>query len=106
LTGFARVEAEGDPEFSDVAQTQWASLNKQRWVMLAVIAVLFVLLNTAVIFLIYRGMTTDTDLIRMNAELAKNRLLTPGAFDALIAGTVAQTGAIAYTISRFLFPIG
>jgi hypothetical protein len=71
-----------------------------------VIAVLFVLLNTAVIFLIYRGMTTDTELIRMNAELAKNRLITPGVFNALIAGTVAQTGAIAYTISRFLFPIG
>ncbi len=89
-------------DFKDVDEEKWRALNAQRWWMLAVIGGLFVLLNTAVVGLICFAMRTDTRLI--TAHLISERMVTPAVLSALIAGTVAQTGAIAYAMAKFLFP--
>jgi hypothetical protein len=89
-------------DFKDLADPKWEALNAQRWWMLGVIGGLFVLLNTAVVGLICFAMRTDARLI--SAHLATERMVTPAVLSALIAGTVAQTGAIAYAMAKFLFP--
>ncbi len=89
-------------DFKDLDEQKWRALNAQRWWMLAVIGGLFVLLNTAVVGLICFAMRTDARLI--TAHLTADRIVTPAVLSALIAGTVAQTGAIAYSMAKFLFP--
>jgi len=89
-------------EFQGLDEVKWRSLNRQRWSMLGVICGLFVLLNTAVVGLICFAMRTDARLI--TEHLAADRMVTSAVLSALIAGTVAQTGAIAYTMAKFLFP--
>ena len=89
-------------DFKDLDEEKWRALNAQRWWMLAVIGGLFVLLNTAVVGLICFAMRTDARLI--TAHLTSERMVTPAVLSALIAGTVAQTGAIAYAMAKFLFP--
>jgi hypothetical protein len=94
-------EADGG-DFKGLDEEKWRALNAQRWWMLAVIGGLFVLLNTAVVGFICFAMRTEVRLI--TAHLTTERMLTPAVLSALIAGTVAQTGAIAYAMAKFLFP--
>jgi hypothetical protein len=89
-------------DFKDLPDPKWEALNAQRWWMLGVIGGLFVLLNTAVVGLICFAMRTDARLL--TAHLATDRIVTPTVLSALIGGTVAQTGAIAYAMTKFLFP--
>ncbi|HEY6456500.1 MAG TPA: hypothetical protein VIY90_14600 [Steroidobacteraceae bacterium] len=91
-----------DQEFRGLGTRQWENLNRQRWVMLCVVVSLFVLLNTAVVGLVCFGIRTDTMLLQ--AHFTEARMVNTTVFAALIAGTVAQTGAIAFTMARFLFP--
>ncbi|MGH8134140.1 MAG: hypothetical protein ACRETP_13080 [Steroidobacteraceae bacterium] len=91
-----------DKEFGGLDVRQWENLNRQRWVMLGVVVFLFVLLNTAVIGLVCFGIRTDTALLK--AHVASERMITATVFASLVAGTVVQTGAIAYSMARFLFP--
>jgi len=69
-------------DFKGLDEEKWRALNAQRWSMLGVI--------------------TDTRLI--TAHLTTERMVTPAVLSPLIAGTVAQTGAIAYAMAKFLFP--
>jgi hypothetical protein len=89
-------------DFKGLDEEKWRALNAQRWSMLGVICGLFVILNTAAVGLICFAMRTDTRLI--TAHLTTERMVTPAVLSALIAGTVAQTGAIAYAMAKFLFP--
>ena len=91
-----------DKEFGGLDVRQWENLNRQRWVMLGVVVFLFVLLNTAVIGLVCFGIRTDTALLQ--AHVTSERMITSAVFASLVAGTVVQTGAIAYAMARFLFP--
>lgn len=101
-TAFKVTEATHD--FDGLAAKKWTALNRQRWATLIVVGVLFLALNTAVVGLICFAMRTDTALIQAHIELAAHRMITTTVFSALVAGTVAQTGVIAYSITRFLFP--
>jgi multisubunit Na+/H+ antiporter MnhB subunit len=77
---------------------------KQRWYMLFVIGGLFVVLNAAVIWLIFYAIRIDVGFITAHPELADKRIITSGVFQALIGATVVQTGAVTWAMARFLFP--
>jgi hypothetical protein len=77
---------------------------RQRWVMLVVIGIVFVSLNAAVLWLILYAIRLDSALVTAHPDLADKRMITSGVFMALIAATVAQTGAITFAMARFLFP--
>lgn len=78
--------------------------HNQRWVMLSVIGLLFVVLNGAVIWLIIYAMHIDVGFITAHPELADKRLITSAVFQTLIGATVVQTGAVTWVMARFLFP--
>ncbi len=80
------------------------SIIRQRWVMLTVVGSLFIVLNGAVLYLIYHALSIDTTFVSAHPDLADKRVVTSGVFDALIAATVAQTGAVTWAMARFLFP--
>ena len=77
---------------------------RQRWYMLIVVGLLFVVLNAAVIGLIVGGLVIDLDFVTAHPELADKRMITSAVFQTLIAATVVQTGAITWAMARFLFP--
>lgn len=72
--------------------------------MLFVIGGLFVALNAAVIWLIWRAMATDVAFVATHPELADKRIITSAVFESLIGATVVQTGAVTWAMARFLFP--
>jgi multisubunit Na+/H+ antiporter MnhB subunit len=77
---------------------------KQRWYMLFVIGGLFVLLNAAVIWLIFHAIGIDVNFVTANPGLADKRVITSAVFQTLIGATVVQTGAVTWAMARFLFP--
>ncbi len=77
---------------------------RQRWVMLVVIIVLFVSLNTAVMWLIYRAIGIDVAFIAVHPDLADRRIITSAVVQTLIGSTVVQTGAVTWAMARYLFP--
>jgi hypothetical protein len=79
-------------------------LERQRWYMLIVVGGLFLALNAAVIWLIYRATNADNAFISLRPELADRRVITSAVFQTLIGATVVQTGAITWAMARFLFP--
>lgn len=93
---------EADKEFSGFNPA--IGKEKQRWYMLWVIGGLFVVLNAAVIWLIFRAMEIDVTFITAHPELADRRIITSAVFESLIGATVVQTGAVTWAMARFLFP--
>jgi hypothetical protein len=72
--------------------------------MLFIIGGLFVVLNAAVIWLIFYAMRIDVSFITAHADLADKRTITSTVFQTLIGATVVQTGAVTWAMARFLFP--
>jgi len=74
--------------------------------MLVVIGGLFIALNVAVVWLVFRAMAIDVAFITAHPELADKRVITSSVFESLIGATVVQTGAVTWAMARFLFPKG
>ena len=80
------------------------SINRQRWVMIAVICVLFFMLNGVVCYLINKTIDLEFALLNAAKPIAENqRIITNGVFVTLIGATVVQTGLVISAISNFLF---
>jgi len=63
-----------------------------------------VILNAAVIWLIWQSIGMDGRFGALHPDLVDKRVITSGVFEALIAATVTQTGAVTWAMARFLFP--
>lgn len=80
------------------------SINRQRWVMIAVICVIFVLLNGVVCYLINKTLDLEFELVKAGRAIDdRQRIITNGVFMSLIGATVIQTGLVIRGISNFLF---
>jgi hypothetical protein len=80
------------------------AINSQRWVMIAVICLLFFLLNGVVCYLINKTIDLEFGLLSSSRPIADNqRIITNGVFMSLIGATVVQTGLVIRGISNFLF---
>jgi multisubunit Na+/H+ antiporter MnhB subunit len=93
---------EADKEFSGFNPA--IGKEKQRWYMLFIIGGLFVVLNAAVIWLIFYALGIDVSFMTAHPELAEKRIITSTVFQTLIGATVVQTGAVTWAMARFLFP--
>lgn len=73
------------------------------WMALA-ISSLFILLNAAVIFLIWNAFNADISLLREKLIQNDQRLITENVFMSLIGATVVQVGVTLVAIISYLFP--
>jgi len=72
--------------------------------MALVISSLFILLNAAVIFLIWNAFNADISLLREQLIQNNQRLITENVFMSLIGPTVVQVGVTLVAIISYLFP--
>lgn len=72
--------------------------------MALVISSLFILLNAAVIFLIWNAFNADISLLREKLIQNDQRLITENVFMSLIGATVVQVGVTLVAIISYLFP--
>ena len=72
--------------------------------MALVISSLFILLNAAVIFLIWNAFNADILLLREQLIQNNQRLITENVFMSLIGATVVQVGVTLVAIISYLFP--
>lgn len=72
--------------------------------MALVISSLFILLNAAVIFLIWNAFNADISLLREQLIQNDQRLITENVFMSLIGATVVQVGVTLVAIISYLFP--
>ncbi|MBP6058068.1 MAG: hypothetical protein KA524_06595 [Nitrosomonas sp.] len=72
--------------------------------MALVISSLFILLNAAVIFLIWNAFNADIALLREKLIQNDQRLITENVFMSLIGATVVQVGVTLVAIISYLFP--
>ncbi len=72
--------------------------------MALVISSLFILLNAAVIFLIWNAFNADISLLREQLIQNNQRLITENVFMSLIGATVVQVGVTLVAIISYLFP--
>lgn len=72
--------------------------------MASVISVLFVVLNAAVIFLVWEAFSADISLLKDNLIKHDQRLITENVFMSLIGATVVQVGVTLIAITGYLFP--
>lgn len=72
--------------------------------MALVISTLFILLNAAVIFLIWNAFNADISLLREKLIQNDQRLITENVFMSLIGATVVQVGVTLVAIISYLFP--
>ncbi|WP_297324572.1 hypothetical protein [Nitrosomonas sp.] len=72
--------------------------------MALVISALFILLNAAVIFLIWNAFNADISLLREKLIQNDQRLITENVFMSLIGATVVQVGVTLVAIISYLFP--
>lgn len=72
--------------------------------MALVISSLFIMLNAAVIFLIWNAFNTDISLLREQLIQNDQRLITENVFMSLIGATVVQVGVTLVAIISYLFP--
>lgn len=66
--------------------------------------VLFFLLNIAVLWMVYRLMETDRELLEAGTVESGDRVVSSKVLISLIGATVVQVGAAAVAITRYLFP--
>ena len=72
--------------------------------MALVISSLFILLNAAVIYLIWNAFNADISLLREQLIQNNQRLITENVFMSLIGATVVQVGVTLVAIISYLFP--
>ncbi|MBA3756741.1 MAG: hypothetical protein H0X02_11140 [Nitrosomonas sp.] len=72
--------------------------------MALVISSLFILLNAAVIYLIWNAFNADISLLREQLIQNDQRLITENVFMSLIGATVVQVGVTLVAIISYLFP--
>ncbi len=72
--------------------------------MSAVITVLFIALNAAVIFLVWTAFGADISLLKDKLIQNNQRLITENVFMSLIGATVVQVGVTLVAITGYLFP--
>ncbi len=77
---------------------------KVRLWMALVISALFIILNAAVIFLIWNAFNADIALLRDKLIENDQRLITENVFMSLIGATVVQVGVTLVAIISYLFP--
>lgn len=94
-------------EISEEAKARIRSMDadtRVRLWMALVISALFILLNAAVIFLIWNAF--NADILLLSEKLIQNdqRLITENVFMSLIGATVVQVGVTLVAITNYLFP--
>ena len=77
---------------------------RARLLMALVISALFIVLNAAVIFLIWNAFNADISLLRDKLIQDSQRLITENVFMSLIGATVVQVGVTLVAITGYLFP--
>ena len=65
---------------------------------------LFVVLNTAVIFLVWKAFNADIALLKGKLIQSDQRLISENVFMTLIGATVVQVGVTLVAIIGYLFP--
>ena len=75
----------------------------RKWMALSLTA-LFLVLNGAVVWLIWRSAQIDLQMIAAGTIKPAERLITEKVYMSLIGGTVLQVAAIVLAIARYLFP--
>jgi hypothetical protein len=77
---------------------------RARLLMALVISALFIVLNAAVIFLVWNAFNADISLLRDKLIQDSQRLITENVFMSLIGATVVQVGVTLVAITGYLFP--
>lgn len=77
---------------------------RARLLMVTVITVLFIVLNAAVIFLVWTAFSADISLLKDKLIQDNQRLITENVFMSLIGATVVQVGVTLVVITGYLFP--
>ena len=77
---------------------------RARLLMALGISVLFIVLNAAVIFLIWNAFNVDMSLLKEKVIQSNQRLITENVFMSLIGATVVQVGVTLVAITSYLFP--
>ncbi|SFE72471.1 hypothetical protein [Nitrosomonas sp. Nm166] len=77
---------------------------RARLLMTLAIVVLSILLNVAVIFLVWQAFSVDIVLLREKLIQNDQRLITENVFMSLIGATVVQVGVTLVAITNYLFP--
>lgn len=77
---------------------------RARLLMVTVITVLFIVLNAAVIFLVWTAFSADISLLKDKLIQNNQRLITENVFMSLIGATVVQVGLTLVAITGYLFP--
>ena len=72
--------------------------------MALVISALFIILNAAVMLLVWNAFQADMSLIRAKLIQSNQRLITDKVFMSLIGATVVQVGVTLVAITGYLFP--
>jgi Na+-translocating ferredoxin:NAD+ oxidoreductase RnfD subunit len=81
---------------AETAKAGFANFNreegkhKQRWMLLWMIGGVFVALNAAVVWLIYKAMAIDVVFFTAHPDLVDKRLITSAVFQTLIGATVVD----------------
>ncbi len=94
-------------QIDEVTQARIRSMDadtRARFWMVIVITALFVLLNGAVIWLIWQAFNTDVQLLKAKLIPSDQRLITDKVFMSLVGATTVQAGAALVGITRYLFP--
>ena len=77
---------------------------KVRASMALAIIVLFMALNTAVIWIVWSAFQADLLLVQTKVIQSSDRLITEKVFMSLIGATVVQVGVTLVAITGYLFP--
>ncbi|MFZ5836395.1 MAG: hypothetical protein ACOY2B_13595 [Pseudomonadota bacterium] len=87
------------------AQARAMDADTQSRVWMAVtVSVSFIILNAAMMALIWTAFNADMSLLRDKLIENDQRLITTNIMMSLIGATVVQTGAILFAITGYLFP--
>ena len=100
-------EEAGFGQIDEVTQARIRSIDadtRASFWMVIVITALFVLLNGAVIWLVWQAFNADLQLLKAKPIPSDQRLITDKVFMSPIGATMVQAGAALIGITRYLFP--